>query len=39
MARDLAGDLEAGGRATILRKLAVAEAEALLLDDARRTVE
>jgi len=39
IAHDLAGDLDPTTRAGILAKLALAEADALLLDEARRTVE
>src|SRR3712207_2242854 len=39
MARDLATDVDHGSRGRILCKLAIAEAEALLLDDAQRSVE
>jgi DNA-binding NarL/FixJ family response regulator len=39
MARDLANDVDLGSRGGILAKLAVAEAEALLHDEAVRTVE
>ena len=38
IARDLSGDLDPGSRGTILCRLATAEAEALLLADAQRTV-
>lgn len=39
MASDLCHDCGAGEKAEIIRRLALAEAEALLLDDARRTTE
>lgn len=39
IARDLASDAEPGVQADVLRRLALAEAEALLLDDSARTVD
>jgi DNA-binding NarL/FixJ family response regulator len=39
MARDLAEDVDYGSRGSILAKLAIAEAEALLHEEAQRTVE
>jgi DNA-binding CsgD family transcriptional regulator len=39
MARDLSGDRPAAGQLDILQRLAVAEAEAILFDDASRTIE